>query len=133
MQPFDDIPDDIVPLTAHFKNLLTLASAQQPFVFFLDSVDQLTGTQDTNHVSWIPTRLPAHCKVSREQNGLMILEYEIISNFWRTYPEIRTERTYLRLDLERYPPQRSTQMGFDDLYCISWLYYSTIILAFRSS
>lgn len=63
MQPYDDIPDDIVPLTAHFKNLLTCASEKQPFIFFLDSVDQLTGTQDTNHVSWIPTRLPPHCKV----------------------------------------------------------------------
>lgn len=63
MQPFDDIPDDIVPLTAHFKNLLTYATTSQPMIFFLDSVDQLTGTQDTNHVSWLPTRLPPHCKV----------------------------------------------------------------------
>lgn len=63
MLPFDDIPDDLVPLTAHFKHLLTYATLEQPLVLFLDSVDQLTGTQDTNNVSWLPTRLPNNCKV----------------------------------------------------------------------
>lgn len=64
MLPFENIPDDLVPLTAHFKQLLTYASPNQPLTLYLDSVDQLTGTQDSNKVSWIPTRLPAHCKVS---------------------------------------------------------------------
>lgn len=59
--PFETIPDDVVPLTAHFKQLLTLATQSQPLVLFLDSVDQLTGTQDK--VSWLPTRLPPHCKL----------------------------------------------------------------------
>lgn len=65
MLPFESIPDDLVPLTAHFKHLLTLASAEQPLLLFLDSVDQLTGTQDANKVSWLPTRLPSNCKVSQ--------------------------------------------------------------------
>jgi len=64
MLPFENIPDDLVPLTAHFKQLLTYASPTQPLTIYLDSVDQLTGTQDSNKVSWIPTRLPPHCKVS---------------------------------------------------------------------
>jgi len=64
MLPFENIPDDLVPLTAHFKQLLTYASPAQPLTIYLDSVDQLTGTQDSNKVSWIPTRLPPHCKVS---------------------------------------------------------------------
>lgn len=63
MMPFEGIPDDLVPLTAHFKQLITLASKQQPLLLFLDSVDQLTGTADANKVSWLPTRLPPHCKV----------------------------------------------------------------------
>ncbi|XP_046671615.1 NACHT and WD repeat domain-containing protein 2 [Homalodisca vitripennis] len=63
MLPFEDIPDDLVPLTAHFKQLLTNASKEQPLIVFLDSVDQLTGAQDNNKVSWIPTRLPPHCKL----------------------------------------------------------------------
>lgn len=70
MLPFENIPDDLVPLTAHFKQLLTYANENQPLTLYLDSVDQLTGTQDSNSVSWIPTRLPAHCKVSRISSGL---------------------------------------------------------------
>lgn len=62
---FEEIPDDLVPLTAHFKYLLTLAKAEQPILLFLDSVDQLTGTQG-NKLSWLPTRLPTNCKVISE-------------------------------------------------------------------
>jgi hypothetical protein len=64
MLPFEDIPVDLVPLTAHFKHLLTYASQQQPLLLFLDSVDQLTGAQDANKVSWLPLRLPPYCKVN---------------------------------------------------------------------
>lgn len=59
---FEEIPDDLVPLTAYFKYLLTLANAEQPILLFLDSVDQLTGVQG-NKLSWLPTRLPSNCKV----------------------------------------------------------------------
>jgi hypothetical protein len=64
MLPYEDIPLDLVPLTAHFKHLLTYASQQQPLLLFLDSVDQLTGAQDANKVSWLPLRLPPYCKVN---------------------------------------------------------------------
>lgn len=60
---FEEIPDDLVPLTAYFKYLLTLANSQQPILLFLDSVDQLTGVQG-NKLSWLPTRLPSNCKVN---------------------------------------------------------------------
>lgn len=60
---FEEIPDDLVPLTAYFKYLLTLANTQQPILLFLDSVDQLTGVQG-NKLSWLPTRLPPNCKVN---------------------------------------------------------------------
>ncbi|GLH07543.1 LOW QUALITY PROTEIN: Leucine-rich repeat and WD repeat-containing protein, partial [Gryllus bimaculatus] len=63
MLPFEDIPVDLVPLTAHFKYLLTNASKEQPLTLFLDSVDQLTGAQDANKVSWLPLRLPPYCKL----------------------------------------------------------------------
>lgn len=66
MLPYEDIPDDLVPLTAHFKHLLTCATKEQPLIVFLDSVDQLTGAQDANKVSWLPTRLPSNCKVAQE-------------------------------------------------------------------
>lgn len=52
-----------MPLTAHFKQLLCYATYEQPLLLFLDSVDQLTGAQDVNKVSWLPTKLPPYCKV----------------------------------------------------------------------
>lgn len=81
--PFDTIPDDLVPLTAHFKQLLTMATKEQPLLLFLDSVDQLTGTQDANKVSWLPTRLPPHCKIivscaCEESNPEVSREYHIL-------------------------------------------------------
>ncbi|XP_026816728.1 NACHT and WD repeat domain-containing protein 2 isoform X2 [Rhopalosiphum maidis] len=83
MLPFDDIPDDLVPLTAHFKHLLTYATREQPLVLFLDSVDQLTGTQDTNNVSWLPTRLPNNCKLlvsvaKEEGNSDVSRDYHVL-------------------------------------------------------
>jgi hypothetical protein len=41
MLPFEDIPDDLVPLTAHMKEMLNHATQQQPLFICLDSVDQL--------------------------------------------------------------------------------------------
>ncbi|XP_039965755.1 NACHT and WD repeat domain-containing protein 2 [Bactrocera tryoni] len=83
MLPFENIPDDLVPLTAHFKQLLTYASTNQPLTLYLDSVDQLTGTQDSNKVSWIPTRLPPHCKIiiscaNEESNPTVSQEYYVL-------------------------------------------------------
>ncbi|XP_026317171.1 NACHT and WD repeat domain-containing protein 2 [Hyposmocoma kahamanoa] len=82
--PFETIPDDLVPLTAHFKQLLTMASQQQPLLLFLDSVDQLTGIgTENNKVSWLPTRLPPFCKIivtcaREEANPEVSKEYEVL-------------------------------------------------------
>ncbi|XP_063370018.1 NACHT and WD repeat domain-containing protein 2 [Cydia amplana] len=82
--PFESIPDDLVPLTAHFKQLLTMATAQQPLLLFLDSVDQLTGIgTENNKVSWLPTRLPPHCKIivtcaCEETNPEVSKEYDVL-------------------------------------------------------
>ncbi|KAL4712468.1 hypothetical protein ACJJTC_007484 [Scirpophaga incertulas] len=82
--PFENIPDDLVPLTAHFKQLLALASPQQPLLLFLDSVDQLTGVgTENNKVSWLPTRLPPNCKIivtcaCEEANPEVSKEYDVL-------------------------------------------------------
>lgn len=83
MLPFENIPDDIVPLTAHCKHLLTYANKQQPLLLFLDSIDQLTGAQDSNKVSWLPTRLPPYCKIilscaCEESNPTVSREYHLL-------------------------------------------------------
>ena len=63
MLPMEEIPDDLVPLTAHFKHLLTFGTPEQPLVVFLDSVDQLTGATGANKLTWLPSKIPKHCKV----------------------------------------------------------------------
>ena len=73
MLPFEDIPDDLVPLTAHMKELLNQATREQPLLICLDSVDQLVGSQDGNKMAWLPTKLPPHCKIivscTKEENN----------------------------------------------------------------
>ncbi|CAG0888380.1 unnamed protein product [Darwinula stevensoni] len=83
MLPYEDIPDDLVPLTAHFKQLLSYASEEQPLMVFLDSVEQLTGAQDANKMSWLPTTLPPRVKivvscVSEENRDEVSQEYYLL-------------------------------------------------------
>ena len=63
MLPFENIPDDTVPVTAYLKELLKLATNDRPLLIFLDSVDELTGSQDANKMSWLPLKIPPHCKI----------------------------------------------------------------------
>ena len=84
MLPFEDIPEDIVPLTAHMKELLNQATRDQPLLICLDSVDQLVGSQDGNKMSWLPTKLPPHCKIivsctKEENNPLLCQDYELLT------------------------------------------------------
>ena len=82
--PFEDIPDDVVPLTAYLKELLKRATEQMPFLIFLDSVDALVGSQDGNKMSWLPTKLPPYSKivvsVTREENNAKLnADYELLT------------------------------------------------------
>ena len=84
MLPFEDIPDDLVPLTAHMKELLNQATREQPLLICLDSVDQLVGSQDGNKMSWLPTKLPPHCKIivsctKEENNPILCQDYELLT------------------------------------------------------
>ena len=83
MLPFEDIPDDLVPLTAHMKELLNHATPDQPLLICLDSVDQLVGSQDGNKMSWLPTKLPRHCKIivsctKEGNNPALCQDYELL-------------------------------------------------------
>ena len=84
MVPFESIPIDLVPLTAHMKDLLTKATKAQPLVICLDSVDQLVGTRVGERMSWLPLRLPPYCKFivscTRETgNTNLSQDYEILN------------------------------------------------------
>ena len=83
MVPFERIPDDLVPLTAHMKELLNKASISQPLIICLDSVEQLVGSNIGNKMSWLPLKLPPYCKFivscTRElDNPTLSQDYEIL-------------------------------------------------------
>ena len=83
MLPFEDIPDDVIPLTAYMKELLTKATKEVPLLICLDSVDQLVGSQDGNKMSWLPTKIPPYCKIivscTREEgNENLNKDYELL-------------------------------------------------------
>ncbi|CAG5007506.1 unnamed protein product, partial [Parnassius apollo] len=64
--------------------LLATAAQQQPLLLFLDSVDQLTGIgTENNKVSWLPSRLPPHCKIIvtsayEKANPELSKEYDVL-------------------------------------------------------
>uniref|UniRef100_T1J835 NACHT domain-containing protein n=1 Tax=Strigamia maritima TaxID=126957 RepID=T1J835_STRMM len=62
MLPLENIPEELVPLTAYLKNLLTSATPVQGIIVLLDSMDQLASLQG-NKMSWLPTRLPTNVKM----------------------------------------------------------------------
>ncbi|KAF2357626.1 P-loop containing nucleoside triphosphate hydrolase [Trinorchestia longiramus] len=96
MLAFEDIPEDLVPLTAHFKEVLSCATPHQPLLIFLDSVDQITGAADANRMSWIPTRLPPNVKivlstVSEENNPEISRDFKLLCRM------IETEENFLQV------------------------------------
>ncbi|XP_054714444.1 NACHT and WD repeat domain-containing protein 2-like [Uloborus diversus] len=60
MMPWEGIPDDLIPLIAFTKRLLTKITKEQPVYLFLDSVDELS---DVNKLSWLPNRIPNNVKI----------------------------------------------------------------------
>ena len=103
--PFEDIPDDVVPLTGYLKELLTLASAAQPILICLDSVDQIVGATDGNRMTWLPLRLPPHCKIivsctREEEKPWLCKDYDVLTkmvqdqNNFQKVKELGSELAY---------------------------------------
>ncbi len=57
-----EIPSDFQELTADFKDRLASATAEQPFIVFIDSLDQLAVGQGARRLTWIPQPLPEHVR-----------------------------------------------------------------------
>lgn len=55
-----EIPTDFQKLVAYFAEKLALATAEQPLVVFLDSVDQLSSHHNAHRMTWLPKTLPLH-------------------------------------------------------------------------
>ncbi|XKL66768.1 hypothetical protein PGB90_010188 [Kerria lacca] len=124
MLPFEDIPDDLVPLTAYFKHLLSSGTKEQPLIVFLDSVDQLTGTQDANKVSWLPTRLPPNCKLivscaAEEDNIEVSRDYHLLCRMIDANENF-IEVTALGEDLAMQVIRMWMKSAFRDLSIYQW-------------
>ena len=53
----DPVPSTLQDLQQELPKRLALASAERPLIVFLDSLDQLSGSEGTN-LSWLPSDLP---------------------------------------------------------------------------
>jgi WD40 repeat protein len=58
-----DIPEDINKLEQAFKDRLELATADKPLIIFLDALDQLTRTDSSLNLTWLPSEIPPHVKL----------------------------------------------------------------------
>lgn len=118
-------------MTAHFKQLLTYASKSQPLTLYLDSVDQLTGTQDSSKVAWIPTRLPPYCKIilscaCEEANPEVSQEYYLLRRMIDS-PENFIEVTALGEELAMEVIKMWMQTACRDLSNFQWRLVSNAI------
>ncbi|MCX6036266.1 MAG: ATP-binding protein, partial [Chloroflexi bacterium] len=58
-----NIPTDYRDLVPELGKRMELASADRPLMLFLDSLDQLSASQDTRSLIWLPNELPEHVSV----------------------------------------------------------------------
>ena len=61
--PYDDIPQEIVPLKTYFKQILHKASVVHPILIFFDALEIFFVDEHKNGGSWIPSPLPKYCKI----------------------------------------------------------------------
>ncbi|XP_023244232.1 NACHT and WD repeat domain-containing protein 2-like [Centruroides sculpturatus] len=101
--PLTEVPDEHIPLIVYFKRLLSQTTKEQPLYIFLDSVDQLASANNSNKLTWLPTRLPPNVKlvVSAVSEG-ECKDFEILSKmiqdtkcFLRVLPLSEDVATYV--------------------------------------
>src|SRR6266849_3290869 len=58
-----ETPVDYAQLENAFQEGLSLATAEQPLVLFIDALDQLAASDPARDVTWLPPELPPYVKV----------------------------------------------------------------------
>jgi WD40 repeat protein len=58
-----EVPVDYAQLENAFRERLSMATAEQPMVLFIDALDQLAASDPARDVTWLPPELPLHVKV----------------------------------------------------------------------
>jgi NACHT domain- and WD repeat-containing protein len=62
-QPESDVPADYTDLVRDFQARLAQATARQPVIVFIDSLDQLASAGPAPSLDWIPLQLPPHVRL----------------------------------------------------------------------
>ena len=71
-----DVPTDYRDLVPELRKRMQLAGADRPLILFLDSLDQLSTSQDARSLIWLPNELPEHVSViasTRDEDTLKAL------------------------------------------------------------
>ncbi|MHA1268489.1 MAG: DUF4062 domain-containing protein [Candidatus Helarchaeota archaeon] len=59
----DRIPVDYSKLVQTFPNLLSLASKQKPLIILIDALDQLSKSDESYNLNWLPRELPPNVRI----------------------------------------------------------------------
>jgi hypothetical protein len=59
----EDSVNDIYGMTEIFKKCLELSSADKPVIIFLDALDQLSGSDISRNLSWLPHELTENARI----------------------------------------------------------------------
>ena len=59
----ESVPIELAPLIIFMQDILKRATKEQPIYIILDAIDEITTDPDSASLSWIPSTLPAHCKM----------------------------------------------------------------------
>lgn len=101
----EQLPDDLIPLMFHYKQLLIHATIEQPLLIFLDSVDQLDGPSEVSlKLSWLTYELPEYVRivVSTVSEG-SCEEYDFLRRAMAKtdaiFLEVKTLETKLAIDI----------------------------------
>jgi len=73
----NDVPTDYRELVPELGKRMQFASADRPLIVFLDSLDQLSASQDARSLIWLPSELPENVSViasTREEDTFTALE-----------------------------------------------------------
>ena len=103
--PMDQMPDDLIPLTFYFKQLLLNATYESPLIIYLDSVDQLDGpNEESIKLGWMTYELPDHVRmiISCVSEGVCE-EYDFLSRTLQKsdgqFLEVKTLSKVLAVDV----------------------------------
>ncbi|UYV69119.1 NWD2 [Cordylochernes scorpioides] len=124
--PLTEIPDDLIPLSAYLKRLLTTATKEQPLSIFLDSVDQMAGPEN-NKLSWLPASLPKNVKIviSSVSEGECI-DFRFMKRMVNNEDQF-IEVPALGEELALYVIKKWLEMGKRDLSNYQWKIVKTAI------